>query len=219
MQYSLPRRTGAVDSSLFGDAMAVMVDDQPLAVEKMGLLTIGQVLSHVQRGNRLVINLLIDGKAPDLSGLGAVRRSPLDGRTVYIETAEPRVIAHNALAEVEHQLDQNDEIRDQAVLLLQQNHPEKALEKLQGWFHTWLTAQESVSKVSQLLRIDLDALQVGGNPLSEVLQRFAAQLREIKSAIENRDFVTLSDVLAYEMTQAADDWRNVVAALADVCAQ
>lgn len=199
--------------------MAVLIDDQPLAVEKMGLLTIGQVLSHVQRGNRLVINLLIDGKAPDLSGLGAVRRSPLDGHTIYIETAEPRVIAHNALAEVEHQLDQNDEIRDQAVLLLRQNHPEKALEKLHGWFHMWLTAQESVSKVSQLLRIDLDALRVSGNPLSEVLERFAAQLREIKSAIENRDFVTLSDVLAYEMTQAADDWRNVLAALADVCAQ
>lgn len=196
--------------------MAVMVDDQPLAVEKMGLLTIGQVLSHVQRGNRLVINLLIDGKAPDLSGLGAVRRSPLDGHTIYIETAEPHAVAHNVLAEVEHQLDQNDEIRDQVVLLLQQNHPERALEKLHGWFHIWLTIQESVSKVSQLLRIDLDALQVDGNSLSEVLERFAAQLREIKSAIENRDFVTLSDVLAYEMTQAADDWRSVLAALADV---
>ena len=198
--------------------MSVMVDDQPLAVEKMGLLTIGQVLSHVQRGNRLVINLLIDGKAPDLSGLGAVRRSPLNGHTIYIETAEPRVIARNVLVEVEHQLDLNEEVRDQAVEFLQQNQPERALEKLHGWFHMWLTAQESVSKVSQLLRIDLDALQVAGNPLSEVLDRFAAQLREIKSAIENRDFVTLTDVLAYEMQQAADDWRNVLAALADVVA-
>jgi hypothetical protein len=196
--------------------MSVMVDDQPLAVEKMGLQTIGQVLSHVQQGNRLVINLLIDGKAPDLGGLGAVRRSPLDGHTVYIETAEPRPIALNVLLDVEQQLDQNDPLRTQAVDLLQQNQPERALEKLHGWFHVWLTAQESVSKVSQLLRIDLDLLRAGGLPLSTVLQQFAARLREIKSAIENRDFVTLGDILSYEMTETEDDWREVLGAIRGV---
>ena len=196
--------------------MSVMVDNQPLAVEKIGLQTIGQVLSHVQQGNRLVINLLIDGKAPDLGGLGAVRRSPLDGHTVYIETAEPRAIALNVLLDVEQQLDQNDPLRAQAVDLLQQNQPERALEKLHGWFHVWLTAQESVSKVSQLLRIDLDSLRAGGQPLSAVLQQFASRLREIKSAIENRDFVTLGDILSYEMTETEDDWREVLAAIRGV---
>jgi hypothetical protein len=196
--------------------MSVMVDDQPLAVEKMGLQTIGQVLGHVQQGNRLVINLLIDGKAPDLGGLGAVRRSPLDGHTVYIETAEPRAIALDVLLDVEQQLDQNDPLRGQAVDLLQQNQPERAQEKLHGWFHVWLTAQESVSKVSQLLRIDLDSLRAGGQPLSAVLQQFASRLREIKSAIENRDFVTLGDILAYEMTETEDDWREVLGAIRGV---
>jgi hypothetical protein len=196
--------------------MSVMVDDQPLAVEKMGLQTIGQVLSHVQQSNRLVVNLLIDGKAPDMSGLSSLRRSPLFGHTVYIETAEPREIALNVLAEVEEQLDQNERRRTEAVDLLQQNKPEKSLEKLGGWFHTWHAAQESVSKVSQLLRIDLNTLRANGQPVAAVLEQFAAKLREIKSALENRDFVALNDVLSYEMTGTENNWRELLAAIRGV---
>jgi hypothetical protein len=193
--------------------MPVMVDDQPLAIEKMGLKTVGQVLSHVQRENRLVINLLIDGKAPDLSGMGALRGSPLNGHTIYIETADPQTIALSALTEVERQLDDSEQLKTDAVDLLQQNQPGKALERLSGWFHVWNTAQESVSKVAQLLRIDLDELRADGQPLSGVLETFAGQLREIKSAIENRDFVTLGDILTYEATQTDANWRGVLTAL------
>src|ERR1700748_3731182 len=41
-----------------GGRMSVTVDDQLLEAEQMGLRTVGQVLSHVQRDNRLVVNLL-----------------------------------------------------------------------------------------------------------------------------------------------------------------
>ena len=40
--------------------MSVMVDHERLEVEALGLRTVGQVLSHLQKDNRLVVNLLID---------------------------------------------------------------------------------------------------------------------------------------------------------------
>src|SRR3954465_11230817 len=65
--------------------MFVTVDHEPLEIQELGLMTVGQVLSHVQRENRLVVNLLIDGEEPDLDTLGTVKRSPLAGHTLFIE--------------------------------------------------------------------------------------------------------------------------------------
>ena len=198
--------------------MSVMVDDEPLAIEKMGLTTVGQVLSHLQRRNRLVTSLLIDGREPDLNGIGAVRQSPLNGHTIYIETAEPQAMALSVLVEVGKQLDESDRFKSEAVDLLQQNQPGKAMEKLSGCFHVWQTAQDSILKIGQLLRIDLDTLRVNGRPLSGILGQFAGQLRQIKTTIENRDFVTLSDILTYEATETSDNWRSALGALRSVIA-
>jgi hypothetical protein len=196
--------------------MSVTVDHEPLAIETMGLKTVGQVLSHLQRGNRLVTNLLIDGRAPDLDGIHAVRLAPLKGHTVFIETAEPREMAINVLDEVEEQLRDTDDLRTDAADLLQRNQPGKAMEKLSGCFAVWQTAQESVLKVGQLLRLNLDLVRVNNQPLSSVLTRFAEQLREIKTAIEHRDFVTLGDILAYEADQTSSQWRTALTAIRDV---
>ena len=44
--------------------MSVTVDHQPLQAEKLGLRTVGQVLAHLQKDNRLVVHVLIDGQEP-----------------------------------------------------------------------------------------------------------------------------------------------------------
>lgn len=196
--------------------MSVTVDHEPLAIDKMGFKTIGQVLSHVQRANRLVTNLLIDGRAPDLSGIHEVRLAPINGHTIFIETAEPREMAMNVLDEVEEQLDDTEELRTEAADYLQRNQPERAMEKLSGCFAVWQAAQESVLKIGQLLRLNLDLVQVNGQPLSSFLIQFAEQLRQIKTAIEHRDFVTLGDILAYEADQTGAQWRDALAAVRDV---
>ena len=196
--------------------MSVTVDHEPLAAEKLGFQTIGQVLLHVRRGNRLITSLLIDGQAPDLDHIHDVRHARLSGHTVYIETAEPRQMALEVLTEVEQQLAQTDRLKDEAVDQLRRNQPGKAMEKLSGCFGIWQSAQESVVKVSQLLRLDLEAVRVRGWPLTRLLQKFAEQLRQIKTALEHRDFVTLSDILTYEATETSKEWHEALGAVRDV---
>src|SRR5947209_205205 len=109
--------------------MSVTVDEKPLAVEEMGFRNVGQVLHHVQKDDRLVVNLLIDGVEPDLASMGVVRQSSLADHVIYIETAEPRQVALDVLEAVELQLDEVDRLKNEAVDLLQRNSPEKAMEK------------------------------------------------------------------------------------------
>lgn len=193
--------------------MSVTVDHEPLAIEKIGLHTVGQVLAHVQKDNRLVTSLLIDGQEPDLDRIGTVRQALLTGHTVFIETADPTAMALDVLSEVEDQLRETDRLRIDAADLLQRGQANRAMEKLSGCFGTWQVAQDSVLKIAQLLRIDLEALRVWGRPLTDLLQEFTAQLRQIKTALEHRDFVTLSDILTYEATESNNQWREALAAM------
>jgi len=195
--------------------MSVTVDHEPLAAEALGLTTVGEVLSHLRRDNRLITNLLIDGQEPDLNRIGIVRQAPLMGHIVFIETAEPRQMALEVIEAVETQLKEADRLKTDAVDLLQRNQPVKAMEKLSGCFTTWQTAQESIRKVTQLLKIDLDGVQVAGQSLSLLMQEFAGQLRQIKSSLEQRDFVTLSDILTYEATETSTQWRMALGAIRD----
>jgi len=193
--------------------MAVMVDQQPLSTDSLGLTTVGQVLSHLQKDNRLVVHVLIDGQEPDLTHLASVCSKPLQGHTLFIETAEPKRLALEVFGEIEKQLDEADRLKNDAVQSLQSNQQTKAMEKLAGCFSTWHTAQESIQKVAKLLRVDLSRIVVGDKPLTEALTGFSDQLRQIKSALENRDFVTLGDILTYETTEISNQWREAIGSI------
>jgi hypothetical protein len=193
--------------------MSVTIDHELFDAEQIGLCTVGQVLSHLQRDNRLVTNLLIDGEEPDLSLMGTLRRKPLGDHTLYIETAAPQEMALEVLAEVDQQLNEADRLKSDAIDLLQKNAVERALQKLSGCFSTWHHAQESVLKTAQLLRIDLELLRVDGRSLKDMVHDFTDQLKSIKSALENRDFVSLTDILTYEATETNNRWRMALDAI------
>jgi hypothetical protein len=161
----------------------------------------------------LVVNLLIDGKRPDLSGMSQIRKSSVLGRTLFIETARPKEMALEVMDEVEKQLLNADGFKSDAADLLQRNQVTKAMEKLGVCFTTWQAAQESVVKMGQLLRIDLGSLVVEGQSLAEIMSEFTAQLRQIKETLVDRDFVLLSDILLYETTESSRKWGAVLEAM------
>ncbi|HEV2293832.1 MAG TPA: hypothetical protein VGR35_08240 [Tepidisphaeraceae bacterium] len=194
--------------------MSVTVDHRPLAAENLGLKTLGQVLAHLQKdSNRLVVHVLIDGEEPDLNHLGKVKAAPVSGHTVFIETADPREMAVEVLDQVASQLDEADRLKTEAAELLQRNQNAPAMEKLAGCFTTWQHAQESVLKTAQLLRIDLAQIQAGAGTMAELFQEFSRQIRQIRLSLENRDFVTLCDLLLYETTQTSAQWRSAIDAM------
>ena len=61
-----------------------------------------------------------------------------------------------------------------------------------------------------LLGLDLSKLQIEGKKANELLDEFAAQLRTVKEALENRDYVQLSDILQYELQDVAPRWQGLL---------
>jgi hypothetical protein len=193
--------------------MPVTVDQAPLETEQLGLRTVGQVLSHLVKGNRLVVYVSIDGKEPDLNQMPQLRGSAIADHTIKIETAEPRQMALEILQQVEAQLDEAEKFKTDAADLLQKNQTGKAMEKLTGCFTAWQNAQQSIVGTAQLMKLDLEQIQLENGKLTELLHQVTGQLQSIKSALENRDFVTLSDLLIYETTQTNDQWMTALSAV------
>ncbi len=194
--------------------MSVTVDHRPLAAENLGLKTVGQVLTHLQKGsNRLVVHVLIDGEEPDRNHLGKVKQSPLSGHTVSIETADPREMAMDVLDQVGVELDEAERLKTEAAELLKRNQHAPAMEKLSGCFTTWQHAQESVLKTARLLRIDLSMIRADNCSMADVFAQFSRQLKQIRAALKTRDFAALSHLLLHETAHTSTQWRGAISAM------
>ena len=192
--------------------MSVTVDHEPLAVEKLGLGTVGEVLAHLQADHRLVVQVLIDGQEPQLAGR-SWRQTALAGHAVYVETADPRQLAMDVLDGIAAELSEAERLKMDAADLLGKNQTAKAMQQLGGCIRIWQHADETVNKTAELLRVNLKAVDVRGRAMEQVLADFAEQLRQIKGALEQRDFVALSDVLLYETTLTTENWQACIDAL------
>jgi len=193
--------------------MSVTIDHEPLPVRELGLQTVGQVLAHVARDNRLVVQVLIDGQEPDIEQIGLVRATPVDGRTIFIETANSGELAINVLDEVVDQLGTAEQSKQSAADFLQQGNTSKALVDLGVCIRAWQHAQQSIVKVLELLRVDPAEVIVTNQPLEQCLANFSLQLRQIKSSLEQRDFVSLGDILQYETSDTTQSWLSCVDAV------
>ena len=190
--------------------MSVTVDQAVLPAQQMGLATVGQVLAHLKRENRVIVNVFIDGQSPDLRKIRAIKRSPLAGHDVRIETADPRQIAHQVLDEVEAQLVEVDRLTSESVALLEKKQLAPAVEKLGGCFTAWRHVQEAIFKVAQLRRIDIQTIKVQGRAFTDLIAEFAQRLREMRLALDGRDFAALRDLLTHKMDPVADQWRDAI---------
>lgn len=194
--------------------MAVTIDDLPLATNDLGLSTIGDVLSHVGRENKLVVQILIDGTEPDMRALDAVRGRRLDDCVLYVETARPAQVACEVLDAVDQGLEEAEAFRLESAELFRSGDPAVALQKLAGCFSYWHNAQDSVGKIAKLLRVDLEAARTDANrPVKDIIETFAVQLRQLRDALESRDYVLCCDVLTYDMEGITPDWRAATSTL------
>jgi len=199
--------------------MPVMIDHSPLATEELGFSTVGHVLSHLQNRKRLVVHVLIDGAEPNFSQLDEVRQSLLENRTIFIETTDPRDMSLDILRASAAQLKTVDALKSDAAEALQTNQLSSAMEKLSACFAIWQNAQQALVGTAELMRVDLETLRVGGESIRQVLGEFSSQLRQIKVALQNRDFVSLSDLLLYETSDACPKWIASIEAVRRVIAE
>jgi hypothetical protein len=193
--------------------MAVTIDQEKIDAAGKGFSTIGQVLAWAGREGRIVVQLLIDGEAPDLRRMDTVRPILLADRHVYVETADPGAMALDALSQSEKRLVDSTLVRDETVSLLRESKWTEAMAKLGVCLGDWLEAQQTAQAVAKMFGISLENIEAGSGSVAQLSGEFANQLRRIQTAIGDGDLVGLIDLLAYETEETTRRWKLAITQL------
>jgi hypothetical protein len=194
--------------------MPVTIDEEPLNAEELGLTTVGDVIGRINRSQRLVVRLLIDGEAPDLTKLQLVNAKLIKDRCIYIETAEIAATALDALAQAEKRLSEGDKHRTDTAARLRRGEWTAAMETLSQFLGCWLEAQRTAVAVAKLCKIELEKLKVSQRSIGDISGQMADQLRRIQSAVQAVDLVELIDLVAYETADVGATWQAALKTIA-----
>jgi len=107
-------------------------------------------------------------------------------------------------------LDEIDRVQQQTADLIRQSRLGEAMKLLDACFKAWGEVRTCLQQCAAALGTDLDTLEVDGRPAAEVFAALGEQLKSVRDALTSKDYVSLADVLGYEMADSVRDWRAVV---------
>ena len=94
--------------------------------------------------------------------------------------------------------------------LFERGNTQKALDRLAELLAAWQQIQSAYGNLARLLNVSLADLRVHELNGESILDEFVRQLSEIQTALQNHDFVLLSDILQYEMDGAVANWMALL---------
>ncbi len=195
--------------------MHIYVDDNPFAVSDLAGKSLRQVAQEIRQDlaprKRMLVAVYTDGRLVPSGELENVLDTPA-GRfeRVDFQSAVPQALAREVLRQARELVAEATPLCRQAGEMLSAGQTARAMELLGNCFGVWNQVQESMSRSMDLLGLDLSKMQVEGHRADERLGEFVGQLRQVKEALENRDYVQLSDILQYELQDVAPRWQSLL---------
>jgi len=199
--------------------MQVYLDDEPLS----GCDTFAQALraasDRAQRAGRIIVEASLDGAAVAEDILERPPEEPLDGE-LRLTSIEPRALVRTTLTDAAEALEAARLDQQRSADFIQTGKIDQALPPLSSAVQTWQAVRDAVEKSAALLHIPLDAISLPGGPagadtLIELIGSLAGRLEEIKRSLVSEDWSALADVLAYDMGEQTDRWRQVLVSLSE----
>lgn len=194
--------------------MQVFVDSRPLDAEGV---TLGELIdaahASMRDSGRIVVEVRIDREPVDATAMDAQMNQPVAGEVIELVSADPRELTQQTLGQVAAVLGDIRDLQEEAAGLLRSDNPGEALEHVREAVGVWQQAQASVMHSAQLLGLDLDGMTVDGQSVPEVIEHLADRLKELREQLSAGDWLGLADTLEYDLTEAAEQWTQLIAEL------
>lgn len=182
--------------------------------------TVRDLIATLQRelngSGRMLVGIRADGQdVPDAEIDRVLRARLADFDRLDLTSIDTRAAVLETLRTALGLCQDSEQSRHQIADAFNQGRTAQALEALGDCLTVWSSAADSVVKSAALLRIDLTALQTVDGPVQAWLESLAAQLRQLRDALNVSDFVLTADILRYEMESSMRGWELVLAAMID----
>lgn len=194
--------------------MRTLLDGQP--VPDAGS-TLGSALDAVRTrvGERIVIEATADGLPVPPEHLDHPPASHPYAAELAFRTADPALVAIEALHEARQTLDELAPRHTEAADLIQSGKTDQALDVLSHLLRGWTELHRTAALVTATARCASPASgQATGAAIEPAAAELAGLLSEIKTALGAQDWPGLSDTLAYDMQPLVERWRTALVAMA-----
>ncbi len=125
-------------------------------------------------------------------------------------SADPHELVLDIIEQSMEALDELQELHTETADLIQAGQTVHALPKLMQITNIWQQVQLGVDRGAQLLNIELSDIRLNDKAFNEAISHLIAQLQAFKEALNAKDWVLVSDALAYEMNPIVDMWRGLL---------
>lgn len=194
--------------------MQILIDDLPCEVTAG---TVGEAISgagELARGRgRLIVDVNVDGVRWNEADLASSLRYGQTAEVVRFTSADPRELVGRTFEDAAEALTDADELQRDAAELLQSDKTADSMDKLGEAVTIWLCVQEAIVTGAQLVGLDLETVQAGGDPLPLAIARLNDRLVAVRRGLKEQDGIGLADTLLYEFPPIVDEWRRVLAEL------
>mgnify|MGYP006300455585 CR=1 FL=1 len=176
--------------------------------------TLGGVIAaardRLSQSGRMIVEVRLDGNTVPSDELESHHDQPIDAEEVQLITAEPFELARQSLLDVKEALAGVRDDQQKAAELLQSDQPADALNAIREALQVWQQAQQTVLQAGRLIGLDLDHTQVEGQPIPEIVDHLAEQLKTVRDQLLANDWIGLADTLAYELDEAIGTWSAMI---------
>ena len=200
--------------------MEVYVDGTVYAVETAGTTTVSEVIQQIKEqlpcDDRIIVSVSCDGQLVEPERLNEVLTSAATawGRLDFAAES-PWDLGGAALRDASELFSEALGSMGQAADLLGQGQTVRAMEVLGANIAAWSQAVESVRRTAQLLGMKLDDMTIGDQLVPAMFDTVRELLSGVKESLEARDYVTLTDILQYELPATGEQWQAMIHAMLD----
>jgi hypothetical protein len=194
--------------------MRIFLDDTPCDLDATSVgEAVVAVAALAEQSGRMIIEVHVDGERWTEGQLADLSHDETPAGEVRMISIEPRHLVAQTLADAGETLAGVDELHRTAAEQIEANQSAEAMNTLGNAVARWLEVQQAITLSSQLLAVDLDALEVKGTPAGHFIDALNQRLRMVRSALQTQDPIGLTDTLLYELPEVVQEWRDLVSEL------
>lgn len=199
--------------------MKIFVDNELIEQEDVdGAATVEDALQQVQAEfgplGRMVVSVRCDGKEIPANEMAKTLVQPIDSfERVDVVTGTKEGLVIEAMTQATACIGDTEETCKKVAELLKQGDTVEATQMLGKCLLVWQQIHEAVGKSIEMLSLDPDGITAGGESLIDIVARPKTALLEMRDALQAQDYVLLADILEFEISEAIESWRTIIAEL------
>jgi hypothetical protein len=195
--------------------MQLFVDEQPHTFSADPATTAAQLLASLRQQmlqeDRLITQVLWRGQPlGEQAEQELAKATVVDPGLMELHTRATGEVAADLLGQVGRIFEPLGLQQEQIADHLAAGRTGEAMKDLSIYIEAWQNTQSAVTACGRLMGWEYDRFCFEGRPLEQHFGELVGQLRNIRDALTDRDYVLLSDILTYELSETLEKWTRML---------